>query len=119
MNPALLASGLACLAGVAACAAPAPAAPAAAPVAAAGAGELRLLVKLAQPSTDPASIAREASAAAGVPARYLSGTSPQWHALALRCGSAAECDAALGRLRADGATFEAIQLDERRRQAAP
>jgi hypothetical protein len=119
MNPALLASGLACLAGVAACASPVPVAMAAPPTASASSTELRLLAKLARPSTDAASIEREVSSAAGVPARHLSSTSPQWHALLLRCASAAECDAAVRRLRADAATFEAIQLDERRRPAAP
>lgn len=119
MNPVMLASGLACLTAVAACGAPASASMAAAPAAAAGPVELRVLVKLAQPSADATAIARETSTAAGVPARYLSGTSPQWHALALHCASAAECDAAMRRLRADAATFESIQLDERRRPAAP
>jgi hypothetical protein len=104
----LAALGLATLAGLAACAAPAD-------TAGPAAGEVRVLVKLARPSDDAAAIVRQASAAAGTPVRYLAATSLQWHALGLRCGSAADCDAALQRLRADAAHFEAVQRDERKR----
>jgi hypothetical protein len=111
MSPALVVSGLACLAGVAACAAP--------EAVTASAAETRLLVKLVDPSTDATAIARQAALASGLPVRYLSATSPQWHALALRCGSDAACDAAIGRLRADAARFAAVPRDERKRAAAP
>ena len=107
----LAALGLASLAGVVACAAPAD-------PAGYEAGEVRVLVKLARASTDAASIARQASAAAGAPARYLAATSTQWHALALRCGSAIACDAALERLRGDTANFEVVQRDERKRPSS-
>ena len=82
-------------------------------------GETRVLVKLAQPSTDTAAITRAVEQAARVPARYVASTSPQWHALALRCGTTDDCDAALERLRAERATFEAAQRDERRRIVTP
>ena len=80
--------------------------------------ETRVLVKLAQPSTDAIAIARAVEQVARVPARYVASTSPQWHALALRCASN-ECEAALERLRAERATFEAAQRDERRRVVTP
>jgi hypothetical protein len=54
-----------------------------------------------------------------VPARYVASTSPQWHALALRCSAPRDCEAALGRLRADRALVEAVQGDERRRIVTP
>ena len=112
MNTVLATLGLASLAGLAACAAPV----AADAVAPAG---LRLLVKLAHPSADAAAIAREASAAAGVPVRYLAATSMEWHALALTCDSRPLCDAAVQRLRADTAAFAAVERDERRRPVSP
>ena len=108
----LAALGLAFLAGVAACAAlnetsdP-------------GGVEMRVLVKLTRPSSDAPAIVRQASAAAGEPVRYLAASSTQWHALALHCASAAACDAALQRLRADVANFEAVQRDERKRPSSP
>lgn len=111
MNAVMVALGLAGLGGVAACAAPT--SPADVPA------ETRILVKLVRPSTNAAVIARAASDAAALPVRYVSSTSAQWHALALRCGSAPECDAALQRLRADAATFEAVQRDERRHVVTP
>ena len=107
----LAALGLASLAGLAACAAPAD--PAGQPI-----DEVRVLVKLARPSTDSEAIARQASAAAGAPVRYLAATSTQWHALALRCPSATACEAALQRLRGDGANFEVVQRDERKRPSS-
>jgi hypothetical protein len=80
----------------------------------AGTADIRLLVKLARPWTDGAAIERRAAAIAGVPVRYLAATSPQWHALALRCAPAPECNRALRRLRADTSTFDAVEFDERR-----
>lgn len=111
MSLKLAALGLASLAGLAACAAPSDTADP-------GAGEMRVLVKLARPSADAQAIVRQATTAAGAPVRYLAATSLQWHALALRCGSVADCDAALQRLRADVANFEAAQRDERKRPAS-
>src|SRR2546421_11919667 len=55
--------------------------------------ELRVLVKLAQASSDGDAIARRAGDVSGVPVRYVAASSPQWHALALRCGDASSCDA--------------------------
>lgn len=81
--------------------------------------ELRVLVKLARPSGDRAAIARLVSDRAGVTARYLSATSPAWHALALPCSGATECDALLQRLRADRAAFDAAERDERKRIVTP
>ena len=81
--------------------------------------ETRVLIKLAQPSTDPAAITRAVEQAAGVPARYVASSSAQWHALALRCGAPDACEAALERLRAEPAIFQAAQRDERRRIVTP
>ncbi|KNZ31379.1 MAG: hypothetical protein AD742_17610 [Methylibium sp. NZG] len=114
---------------LAACAAPTPgaapvvasasAAPSAAPAASA---ELRVLVKLAKPagaSADTAAIATQVAAAAGTNARYLAASSPQWHALALRCADVQACEAAYLRLSADKAAFEVVQRDERKRIVTP
>jgi len=101
-----LAALMLCALGVAACAVEPP-------------PPLRVLVKLAQPETDPAVIARMVERVGGTPVSYLAATSPHWHALALRCADAAACDEALRRLRADTATFAAVQRDERRRSPAP
>lgn len=81
--------------------------------------EVRVLVKLARPSSDSAAIARLVSDRAGVTARYLSSVSFTWHALALPCGGASECDALLQRLRTDRAAFEAVERDERKRILTP
>ena len=93
-----------------ACAAPA-AGPAPSPV------EVRLMVKLTQPSEDRASIAAEVSRVAGVPASYGSTVSASWHALSLRCAEPSACDAAIDRLRKARATFEAVELEGRKRGA--
>lgn len=93
--------------GLTACAADAaPAAPVA---------EWRVLVKLVQPASDGSAIAQRASQVAGVPVRYLAPASPQWHSLSLACGDEGRCAAALQGLRADTATFQAVERDERRR----
>lgn len=86
-----------------ACASPAPA------------FETRLNIRLAVPSEDGPAIAMRAAESAGVPARYAAAVSPQWHAIVLRCASEAECEAAVGRLRADRARFVEVLRDERRR----
>jgi hypothetical protein len=99
---------------LAACAAPMPgAAPATAPAG------MRVLVKLTQASADTGAIAAQVTLAAGTQARYLSATSPQWHALVLQCADAQACEAAFQRLSADKAGFEAVQRDERRRILSP
>jgi hypothetical protein len=81
--------------------------------------ESRLMVKLREPTADAAAVARIASSAAGVPARYVASTSLQWHAVALRCPSQAACDAALARLRSDTVNVEAVETDERKRIVTP
>jgi len=91
------------------------AAPAAGP--APGAVEVRLMIKLTKPSTDPASIAAEVGRVAGVPASYRSLVSADWHALSLRCADPSACDAAIDRLRQARATFEAVELEGRKRGA--
>ena len=89
----------------------------AAPAGAAGPLEVRLMVKLTRPSDDKAAIAAEVGRVAGVPAVYASMVSASWHALRLRCGDASACDAAVDRLREAPASFEAIELDGRKRGA--
>jgi hypothetical protein len=102
---------------LAACAAPGPEA---VPAASAGApADMRILIKLTQASDDTAAIAAKVAASAGMPARYLAATSPQWHALALACGGPQACDAALQRLGANKTDFEAVQRDERKRIVTP
>ena len=87
------------------------AAPAGGPV------DVRLMVKLTKPSDDKAGIAAEVSRVAGVPAGYGSLVSASWHALVLRCSDASACDAAIDRLRQAPSSFEAIELDGRKRGA--
>jgi len=79
--------------------------------------EVRLMVKLARPSDDQAGIAAEVSRVAGVPASYRSLVSANWHALSLRCADPSACDAAIDRLRQARASFEAVELDGRKRGA--
>ena len=93
-----------------ACAAPAPAADP-------GGVEVRLMVKLVRPAQDGAVVAAEVSRVAGVPANYSSLVSAEWHALSLRCVDRSDCDRAIERLRQAKASFEAIELDGRKRGA--
>lgn len=81
--------------------------------------ELRVLVKLAAASADTDAIAAQVAAAAGTNARYLAASSPQWHALALRCADVQTCEAAFRRLSANTAAFEAVQRDERKKIVTP
>ena len=106
---ALLALPLAVLTALSACAAPAGAS--------GGPVEVRLMVKLTKPSDDKAGIAAEVSRVAGVPAGYASMVSASWHARSLRCSDAAACDDAVDRLRRARSSFEAIELDGRKRGA--
>ncbi len=111
MKTLLAAVGLVWLAALAACGAPADAA--------APQTDLRLLVKLKEASIEGAAIARAASAAAKRPVRYLSSSGGQWHVVVVRCVAGADCDAAIQRLRADVATFEAVERDALKRPAKP
>lgn len=115
MRPAraLLAAPLAAAAAAGALSACASPAPAGEP----GAVEVRLMVKPVRASSDGAVIAAEASRVAGVPAHYRSMVSANWHALSLRCPDAAACEQAIDRLRHDKTTFEAVELDGRKRGA--
>lgn len=88
---------------IGACAAPVPA------------FETRINVRLAVPSEDAEAVVQRAGESAGVPVRYGAAVSPQWHAIVLRCASESECEAAVGRLRADRARFVEVLRDERRR----
>lgn len=76
--------------------------------------EMRVLIKLAQPTDDARAIAEHASRSSGKPARYLAAAGGAWHAVALACAGPADCDAALARLQIDGANFDAAQRDERK-----
>jgi len=110
---ALLAAPLAAAAAagaLSACAAPAPAGEP-------GAVEVRLMVKLVRPMQDGSVIAADASRVAGVPAHYRSMVSASWHALSLRCADVSACDRAIDRLRQEKTTFEAVELDGRKRGA--
>jgi len=79
---------------------------------------VRIVVKLVRPSEDGSSIAAEASRVAGVPVAYAASVSLLWHSLGLRCADAPACDAAMARLRAAKDTYEAVELDERKRHTA-
>jgi len=83
-----------------------------------GGVDVRILVKLVQPSADTATIAALASREAGVPAHYAAAVSTQWHALSLHCPDAAACDAAIARLRLARGVFESIEPDARKHPAA-
>lgn len=85
----------------------------------AGPGPLRVMVRLAQPQADAAGIAAAAASSAGRPVRYLSASGTDWHALAIDCADAADCQAAFERLRADTDRFSAAQLDARKRIVSP
>ena len=101
--PSLLLS-LPLVAGLSACAAAGPA-----PV------EWRVVVKLPAAESDTAAIARRAGHAAGVPVRYLTAASPEWHALQLSCADDGACRDAVARLKADTRNFLRVERDERRR----
>jgi len=91
------------------------AAPTAEPVP--GPVEVRLMVKLTRPSDDRVGIAAEVGRVAGVPASYRSLVGADWHALSLRCADPSACDAAIERLRKARASFEAVELEGRKRGA--
>jgi hypothetical protein len=81
--------------------------------------QLRVLVQLTQPSGDAARIAASAARSSGKPVSYVASSGGDWHALALTCSDAQDCDAALQRLRADHERFRAVQPDERKRFVTP
>jgi hypothetical protein len=100
-----------------ACAAPREAASPASSASAAAA-PLRVMVKLVRGSADAMAIATEASGVAGVPVSYAAATTLTWHALTLHCASAAQCDAAIARLRAAGTIYQAVEIDGRKTPAS-
>ena len=77
--------------------------------------ERRVMVKLAagDDALPTEIIAREAAHAAQLPVRHAAASGGGWHALAITCPSAALCDAAVARLRANAA-YAAVERDERR-----
>jgi hypothetical protein len=113
MTSAVASAAAACVvaAALAACAAPSATAADAPPV-------LRVMVKLVRGSVDAKAIAAEATRVAGVPVSYAAATSPTWHSLALHCAGAAQCDAAISRLRAAGAIYQAVEIDGRKTPAS-
>ncbi len=80
--------------------------------------DLRVLVRLVQPSADAAAISAAASQQARVPVTYAAAASPTLHALALHCQSAAQCETAIGRLRSAGGVYAAVEI-EGRKKATP
>ena len=76
--------------------------------------QLRVMVKLVRGSEDAVAIGAEASRIAGVRVSYAAATSAQWHALALHCASAAECDAAIARLRAANNIYQTVEIEGRK-----
>ena len=78
----------------------------------------RVLVELARPGDDPTAIAAEAARAAGVPVSYAAAVSPTRHALVVRCETAAQCNAAIGRMRAATAIYQAVEIDGRKTRLA-
>lgn len=77
--------------------------------------DLRVVVKLTQASKDMTAIAEEATRRAGVPATYVAGVDPIWHALVLHCADAPTCDAAVLRMRQATGVYAAVELDGRKR----
>ena len=80
---------------------------------------MRVLVKLASPSTDRNAIAAEASRQAGVPVRYAAAVGPQWHALSLRCADSMACEAAFAGLQKADSPYLAVERDDRKSAAKP
>lgn len=88
---------------------PACAAPAASGV------DVRIVVKLTEPSKNMTAIAEEATRRAGVPATYVAGVDPIWHALSLHCVDGPACDAAVLRMRQASTVYAAVEFDGRKR----
>lgn len=115
MNPIRTLGAAAALVGGGVATALSPGCVAAPPSAAGTAVEVRVLVKLERDVADPARISAEATRRAGVPVGYAAAAGSSWHALALRCTSAAECEAAVGRLRAATDVYAAVDIEGRKR----
>jgi hypothetical protein len=77
---------------------------------------VRVLVKLVRSSDDGAAISSQASRLTSVPVTYAASTGSDWHALALRCATAAICDAAVERLRHAAKIYEAVEIDGRKQR---
>lgn len=82
---------------------------------ASGGVDVRIVVKLTEPSKDMTAIAEEATRRAGVPATYAAGVDPIWHALVLHCVDAPACDAAVLRLREASNVYATVERDGRKR----
>ena len=93
-------------AGLGACVAPAGAA--------AETSALRVMVKLARSSEDADAIAAEATRIAGIRVTYAAATSSAWHALAIHCAGAAQCDEAIARMRAAAAVYVVVESEGRK-----
>lgn len=81
--------------------------------------EARVLVKWAGAEAVPAEIATQAGRSSGHAARYLAPAGSGWHALALACVDAPDCDVAMRRLSDDSSHFAAVQRDGRKSIVAP
>ncbi len=79
---------------------------------------LRVTVRLVRASEDATAIAAEATRVAGVAVTYAAATSTSWHALVLHCADAAQCAAAVTRLRTAGAIYRAVEIDGRKTRSA-
>lgn len=112
MLASLTASGLVAGVSLAACAGPAPSPRMAA-------NDVRVLVRLVQPSSDSRAISAAASQQARVPVTHAAAASPTLHALALHCDSAAQCDSAIERLRNASAVYAAVEIEGRKQKATP
>ena len=76
------------------------------------AAEPQILVKLARPTHDAAEVVRLASRATGVPVRYVSASSMQWHTISLVCQAEQACDDAVQKLRLDP-SFMSVESNRR------
>jgi hypothetical protein len=76
---------------------------------------VRVLVKLANTTlVDASAIRGDAARIAGVRVSYAAAAGSAWHAIVLHCRGAAECDAAVARLRAATGTYLAVEIDGRK-----
>ena len=76
------------------------------------------MVKLARGSEDADAIALEATRIAGIRVTYAAATSPLWHALAVHCASAAQCEEAIGRMRAAATVYAVVESEGRKARSA-
>jgi len=75
---------------------------------------VRVMVKLAHGSEDADAIAAEATRIAGIRVTHAAATSSSWHALAVHCASAAQCDEAIARMRAAAAVYVVVESEGRK-----